>query len=367
MEKLYEIHVISHTHWDREWYLTFQQFRLRLVELVDELLKILETNPEFTHFNFDGQTIVLEDYLEIKPQNKKLLKEYIQEGKIAVGPWYILPDEFLVSAEATVRNLILGHRIAAEFGKVMKIGYIPDPFGHISQMPQILRGFGIDNIILWRGFGGEADQTHSEYYWDAPDGSRVLFVHLPNVGYSETLHFPNETAQAATVITRLKEAYQQRATTPYLSIFTGSDHIKPQAELPQILRQVNAQLVDAVLMQSSLTDYIGKLRESVPEHLQVVRGEFRGGLKHTYLLTGVLSTRMYLKQENEKSQTLLEKWAEPFSAMAWMLGEPYPQEFLWQSWKYLLQNHPHDSICGCSLDAVHEQMMPPFCLVPGNR
>ena len=360
MEKRYEIHVISHTHWDREWYLTFQQFRLKLVELVDGLLEILETNPEFTHFNFDGQTIVLEDYLEIKPQNKERLEHYIQGGKIAVGPWYILPDEFLVSAEATVRNLILGHRIAAEFGKVMKIGYIPDPFGHISQMPQILRGFGIDNIILWRGFGGEPEQTHSEYYWDAPDGSRVLFVHLPNVGYSETLHFPQETKQAAAVITRLKHAYQQRSTTPYLSIFTGSDHIKPQAELPQILKQVNAQLDDALVIQSSLTNYVAKLRTSVPDDLQVVRGEFRGGLKHTYLLTGVLSTRMYLKQENEKAQTLLEKWTEPFASAAWMLGVPYPQEFLWQAWKYLLQNHPHDSICGCSLDAVHEQMMTRF-------
>lgn len=372
MKKFYEIHVISHTHWDREWYLTFQQFRLKLVELVDELLKILETNPEFTHFNFDGQTIVLEDYLEIKPHNKERLKQYIHEGKIAVGPWYILPDEFLVSAEATIRNLILGHRLAAEFGKVMKIGYIPDPFGHISQMPQILRGFGIDNIILWRGFGGEPDQTRSEYYWDAPDGSRVLFVHLPNVGYSETLHFPKQTEQAAAVITRLKEAYQQRAATPYLSIFTGSDHIKPQADLPQILKQVNAQLDDVVVIQSSLTDYIAKLRESVPDDLQVVRGEFRGGQKHTYLLTGVLSTRMYLKQANEKAQTLLEKWAEPFATITWMLDvkkpgfcqkpdfSTYPREFLWQSWKYLLQNHPHDSMCGCSLDAVHEQMMTRF-------
>ena len=148
MEKQYEIHLISHTHWDREWYRTFQQFRMKLVELVDSLLEILETDPDFKHFNFDGQTIVLEDYLEIKPQNEERLKKQIQDGRIAVGPWYILFDEFLVSVEATVRNLILGHRIAKEFRKMMNVDYIPDPFGHISQMPQILRGFGIDNIIL---------------------------------------------------------------------------------------------------------------------------------------------------------------------------------------------------------------------------
>jgi mannosylglycerate hydrolase len=360
MEKPYEIHLISHTHWDREWYLTFQRFRMNLVKLVDSLLDILETNPEFTHFNCDGQTIVLEDYLEIKPQNRERLQKQIQAGRIAVGPWYILPDEFLVSPEATVRNLMLGHKIAKEFGNVMKVGYIPDPFGHLSQIPQILRGFGIDNVILWRGFGGEPGQMQSEYYWEAPDGSRILFVLLPNVGYSETLHLPTDPEKAVAVVMKLKEAYQKRATTRYLSLFTGSDHIRPQPELPQIIKNVNARLEDAVIVQSSLTEYVGKLRESVPQDLQVVRGELRGGFKHTYLLTGVLSTRMYLKQKNDNAQTLLEKWAEPSSSFAWLLGEPYPQELLWQSWKYLIQNHPHDSICGCSVDAVHDQMMTRF-------
>ena len=355
-----EIHLISHTHWDREWYLTFQQFRIKLVTLVDSLLDIFDATPEYRHFNFDGQTIVLEDYLEIKPENRERLERYIREGKIAVGPWYILPDEFLVSPEATARNLMLGHKIANEFGHVMKIGYIPDPFGHLSQMPQILQGFGIDNVILWRGFGGEPEQTDSEYYWEGSDGSRVLFIHLPAIGYSETLHFPTDTEKATALISTLKEKYRQRAKTPYLLLMNGSDHITPQAELPQILKQVNEQLEEATIIHSSLSAYIKKVQEYIPDDLKVVHGELRDGFKHTVLLTGVLSTRMYLKQENEKSQTLLEKWAEPFSSFAWMLGETYPQELLWQSWKYLIKNHPHDSICGCSVDPVHEQMMTRF-------
>jgi alpha-mannosidase len=109
---------------------------------------------------------------------------------------------------------MLGHKIANAFGKVMKVGYIPDPFGHLSQIPQILKGFGIDNVILWRGFGGEPDQMQSEYYWEAPDGSRILFVLLPNVGYSETLHLPIDPEKAVAVVTKLKEAFQKRATTP---------------------------------------------------------------------------------------------------------------------------------------------------------
>ena len=362
MKKHNEIHLISHTHWDREWYLTFQQFRIRLVKLVDSLLEILDTNPDFSHFNFDGQTIVLEDYLEIKPQNRERLAQYIQDGKIAVGPWYILPDEFLVSPEATIRNLMLGHRIAEEFGQVMKVGYIPDPFGHLSQMPQILQGFGIDNIILWRGFGGEADQSTSEYYWESPDGSQVLLIHFPEVGYSETLPVPVplDLKEVLPRLTEIKNGLSQRATTPYLLLMNGSDHIAPQKELPHIIDTLNSHLDDATIRQSSLAEYVAKVKESVPDDLQLVRGELRNGLKHTFLLTGVLSTRMYLKQENEAAQSLLEKWAEPFSSFSWMLGESYPRDLLWQSWKYLIQNHPHDSICGCSLDAVHDQMMTRF-------
>ena len=332
------------------------------MKLVDSLLDILDTNPDFTHFNFDGQTIVLEDYLEIKPKNRGRLERYIREGKIAVGPWYILPDEFLVSPEATVRNLILGQKIAKEFGKSMNVGYIPDPFGHLSQMPQILQGFGIDNIILWRGFGGEPDRQNSEYYWEGPDGSRVLFIHFPEVGYSESLPVPVPLDLDFVMphFTNMKDELVRRATTPYLLMMNGSDHIAPQAELPEIIENLNAQLDDATVVQSSLSDYVAKVREHVEDDLQVVRGEFRDGFKHTYLLTGVLSTRMYLKQENEKAQTLLEKWAEPFSSFSWMCGEAYPQELLWQSWKYLIKNHPHDSICGCSVDAVHDQMMTRF-------
>lgn len=144
-KRVYQMHVVPHTHWDREWYLAFEQFRIRLVEMIDHLLKVLDKEPEL-RFMLDGQTVVLEDYLEIRPENKARLKKYIKEGKLLIGPWHVLPDECLVSGEALVRNLLLGHRIPQEFGRVMKVGYLPDIFGHIAQMPQILRGFEIDNL-----------------------------------------------------------------------------------------------------------------------------------------------------------------------------------------------------------------------------
>ena len=150
--------LISETHWDRAWYLPFEQFRLRLVKLVNNLLEILETDREFLYFTFDGQTVVLEDFLEVVPDKRALLQRFIQEGRILIGPWYVLPDEFLISGESMIRNLLMGRVVASEFGDVMDVGYIPDPFGHVSQVPQILTQFGIDSVIFARGTGNETDK-----------------------------------------------------------------------------------------------------------------------------------------------------------------------------------------------------------------
>lgn len=168
------IHVICHTHWDREWYLTFQQFRLRLVHLVDGLLDILAEDRNYKHFMLDGQTIMLGDYLIMRPEAEDTIMEHVRNGRILIGPWHILPDMFLVSPEAHIRNLLAGDREARKFGQKMIIGYMPDSFGHIGQMPQILRGFGIDNACLWRGLN---DQP-AEFWWQSPDGSRVLLMYL---------------------------------------------------------------------------------------------------------------------------------------------------------------------------------------------
>src|SRR5579875_3797663 len=176
MAQQLNIIIVPHTHWDREWYQTFQQFRFRLVQTIDSLLDILDNDPGFTHFLLDGQTVVLEDYLEVQPEQEERLKKYTRCGRIQVGPWYIQPDEFLVSGESLVRNLQRGLQQASEFGEPMRVGYVPDCFGHIAQLPQILQGFGIDNAVFWRGVGAEAEK--SEFYWTAPDGTRVLVIHL---------------------------------------------------------------------------------------------------------------------------------------------------------------------------------------------
>jgi len=355
-----QIHLVSHTHWDREWYLTFEQFRLRLVDLVDRLLDQLESQPDFAHFHLDGQTIVLEDYLELRPHNEARLRRLIADGRILIGPWYDMPDEFLVSGEALVRNLALGHRIARRFGAPMPVGYLPDLFGHVAQMPQILRNFGLDNAILWRGFGGEK----AEYWWQAPDGSRVLMMHLPPEGYCNATRVHLDPAAMLDRATTAARTEAERTVVGEVLLMNGVDHVEPHPVIPELVRQMSAAL-GVPVRHSTLPAYVdavraGVGRNGIAESLAVVHGELRGGEEYANLLPGVFSARTYLKQANARVQTLLEKRAEPLATFASMLGARYPREELRYAWKLLLQNHPHDSICGCSVDAVHEENMTRF-------
>ncbi|GFP27725.1 mannosylglycerate hydrolase [Candidatus Hakubella thermalkaliphila] len=362
-----ELIVVAHTHWDREWYLTFQQFRYQLVKLIDQLLDILEMDRDYVNFMLDGQTVVLEDYLEIRPENKERLKKWIEEGRINIGPWYTQPDEFLVSGESLIRNLMLGHKVGKEFGNVMEHGYLPDSFGHISQMPQILQGFDIDTAFIMRGVGDEVGQT--EFYWEAPDGSRVL-THYLAAGYGNVntmrpnpkdIKLPSWLADLLKRITGeefrdffdLRDFILSKASTDTLLLMNGGDHLAPQPNLTEISEGVNEKLPDEII-QGTLSDFVNEVRKKKPK-LSKFRGEFRSS-KYFPVLRGVLSSRIYLKQMNAKTETLLERCAEPISAIKWVLGKDYPSGFFQEAWKLVLKNHAHDSICGCGIDQVHDEM-----------
>jgi mannosylglycerate hydrolase len=361
--------VVSHTHWDREWYLTFQGFRRRLVRLTDRLLSLMETNPRYKYYIFDGQTIVLEDYLEIRPENEERIRKLVQEGRLHIGPWYVLPDEFLVSGEALVRNLLIGHLIAEKFGRVMKVGYLPDPFGHIAQMPQILQGFGIKSFMFHRGLGDEWEGLNTEFWWEGLDGTKVLAIYqmhgycnLAGLGYEPPFGEPGtvkvDMDKAVETIRREVESLKPFASTRYILLNNGCDHLEPQPELPDMIDYANSKLEDIEVVHSTFEEYVEKVLSEEPK-LGTVKGELHRGRYHPLLL-GVFSTRLYLKKENFATQRALEKYAEPISSLAWLKGKPYEGAFLLRAWKYLISNHPHDSICGCSVDEVHRDMLPRF-------
>jgi alpha-mannosidase len=349
-----QVHVISHTHWDREWYLTREDYRLRLIDLVDEVLDRMDRDDKFTFFHLDGQTIVLEDYLEVRPDQKERLRRRIGGGRLLVGPWYVMPDMFLVSGEALVRNLALGHRIAESFGGVMRAGYTPDPFGHVAQMPQILAGFGLDNAILWRGFGG----PRSEYIWEGHDGTRALMLHFPREGYCNAFRLPLlPPARRAKEAAEVVERERSRSAVGSVLLMAGIDHTEPHPELLTLIGEIGAKEGVAAAL-STLPAYVDGVRNAVTAReiaLEVIHGELRAGEDYSNLLPGVLSARTYLKQSNVRAQALLEKVVEPLALFAWLAGESHPSGVIAYAWKTLIENHPHDSICGCSIDEVHDE------------
>lgn len=355
--------VVSTTHWDRAWYVPFQEFRWALVELVDRVIAILEGDPRYRAFMLDGQSVVVEDYLELRPEREPTVRRLVAEGRLQVGPWYVLPDEYLVSPEALVRNLLRGIRLGDGWGGAMRHGYNPDSFGHIRQLPQILQGFGIGSTFFWRGFGDEGERIPNEFWWQAPDGSRVLasflrfgYGNAGRLGYAsregELRPFRPDpelaVRQAASVIDRLAP----HAAAGVVLLLNGGDHQLPQPELPDVIERLQRAGYRAV--HGTLDDYVAAVRARRPE-LPVVEGEFNRG-RYSPILQGVYSTRMPLKQRNWAVQQLLERLAEPSAVFAWLEGGEYPARALEQAWRWLLLNHPHDDICGCSADQVHREM-----------
>lgn len=360
MEKAKKItfHVISHTHWDREWYLPFEVFRIELVNLIDNLLNILKQNEDFI-FHLDGQSIILQDYLEINPEKEEEIKHYIKSGKLLTGPWYVLSDQFLTSGEATIRNLLYGIRFSKKFGKTMMIGYCPDQFGQIAQLPQIFKGFNINSAIVGRGL----QDSISEHNWYGLNGDTVVTISLTH-WYNNAQRFPSEKEKLSSYIDKLYNTQSQTSKSGHILLMNGCDHLFAQSNLSEILSNTNGSK-NWELKLDNLETAVNEIVEntSVNEY-PIYFGELRDD-NNKYILAGTLSSRVYLKLDNYICQTKIEKIIEPLSTLLVLNKQIsyYPYNMIKYAWKLLIQNHAHDSICGCSTDEVHKEMETRFLKV----
>lgn len=352
------IHLISHNHWDREWIFTAKYTNRSLPPFFDNLFKMLAEQPDY-RFVLDGQTLLIEDYLSQLPQDEahereKLLRRYAQEGRLMIGPAYLQPDWSLVSGEALVRNLMIGHHVAAQFGPVMKVGWMLDNFGQIAQAPQIYRGFEIEGVFVWRGVAMPPDELKSEFCWRAPDGSEVLAIFLVNSyrnGMALSLTRPIATQRI------LSEAGALRpfATTANVLLMNGYEQVPwPDDVLPLIDEVNRAAGGKFTCVQSTPPEYLAAVRQARPE-LPLAQGYFYSG-RYMPILKGVFSSRSHLKLLNNECQRELERWAEPFATVAWALGAEYPKTRLEKAWKTLLLNQTHDDVCGCCIDQIARDM-----------
>jgi len=397
-------HVISNTHWDREWRFPFQRNRQMLVEMIDDVIDILMKEPVYKAFHLDSQSIVLTDYLEIKPQNKDKIKKLVEDKRLFIGPWFILPDEFLVGGENLVRNLLLGHKICSQFGGVSKIGYSPFSWGQISQLPQIYDLFGINLIMFYRGVNS-LDSNYAEFIWEGADGTKKLssrfstmprynfyfYIYRPvvhNEGFADVeykwsnggvpFHFADQSLHKEdyfnvdpadnyfkdNIESSVKSIIEKQAddfTTPNVIWMEGHDSSGPNIKTVQILKDINEVFPEINLIHSTLEDYANALLSSVDESkLALVKGERRSAqfdLRSGNLYGYVTSARMFLKIKNFEAEKWLQYYAEPFYNLAGINGLDNNSKYLDIAWNYLIQNSAHDSIGGCSLDDIHDDMM----------
>jgi hypothetical protein len=343
-----QVHVVPHTHWDREWYKPFPVFRMQLVELLDVLLPQLESDESYAHFQLDGQLALVDDYLEIRPEQADRLAALNRSGRISMGPWYTLPDEFLVSGETHVRNLRLGIERAARFGGHMPVGYLPDMFGHVAQMPQILAGFGLDDAVVWRGVPAAIDAA--AFWWEAPDGTRVRAAYLAQ-GYGNGAQLPEHGTGLLAMLDAFVDAEGARAGDPILWM-NGTDHLLPQPHLGRVVAEANEAHAGYQLTVTSLAEH---LAASPATDLPVWRGELRSGARAN-LLMGVASARVDVKQAAARAERWLERVAEPL-VTCWLPAEDHPHAFLDHAWRDVIRNAAHDSICGCSADEVNDAVL----------
>ncbi len=347
------IHLVPHTHWDREWYRPFQSFRMQLVDLVDRVMEMLEAEPAFA-FTLDGQLATIDDYLEIRPEQEERLRGHVQSGRLAIGPWQILMDEFLVSGETLVRNLERGWARAEDFGGPMRVGYLPDMFGHVAQMPQVLNRAGLTDAVVWRGVPAAIDRHR--FRWEAPDGSFVRAEYMP-VGYGNAAHLfavPDHLEAAAERFGAWAAPWF--GSDPILAMY-GTDHTAPVPELAGLVSRLNEVQDVARMRISTLSQYLADappLRDDDPCH----RGEMRSGARANVLM-GVASARIDIKQRAGRAETVLERYAEPLTALH-VAADGWPAAFLGLAWGKVIENSAHDSICGCSIDPVVEQVLVRF-------
>lgn len=404
--KQIQCHFMSNTHWDREWQTSFQRTRHMLCYMMDMVVDILEKEPRYKHFVLDSQTIPVQDYLEIRPEREALLRKLVQEKRLIIGPWYTLPDQYGVGGESLIRNLLLGHKIAKDFGHCPKTGYSPFGWGHTSQMPQIYQGFGIGFMAFYRGLNSQV-APKSEFIWEAPDGTRLVGSRLgkrlrynawyllhraalyntPDINDRKTLWsngnapFRFVTEQKADWFyryahlkygyykDRIKDAAEQAIAeqdpdyrTNHRFWANGHDLSCPDIREAQVIEDANEALGDAAhVFHSTFEDFQNGVIENLNmDDVNVVTGEMRNymmrGDYFGYMGSLVGSTRTWLKQHNFMAERALQRYAEPLAVFAGMLGAEFPRGFVDLAMQTLLENHGHDSIGGCHRDVISDDI-----------
>ena len=348
------LHVVTHTHWDREWYRTAEEFRLFLVDLVDEVL----AGAAGAHFLLDGQTILLLDYLAVRPERRDALAAALRDGRLEAGPWFVLGDNLIPGGEALVRNLLAGRDVLSELGATAPaVLYCPDAFGHPAALPQLAAGFALPVAVVWRGYGGPPWPPGDTARWVANDASAVLLHHLAPDGYELGANLPVDVAAAVPRWERLRGVLAPRSTLGVALLPNGADHHAVQARRADAIVALTGAAAPTPVIDGGLGIFAAALIDRAAiTALPVVRGELRRSPDYVWSLQGTFGSRAAQKRTNALAECLLVHHVEPLTALAWWRDGVSRRHEARALWRTLLSCHPHDTLCGCSSDAVADAM-----------
>lgn len=347
-----KVHVVPHSHWDREWYFTTARSKIYLMKDLKDVIDTLEENEDFKYFMIDAQASLLDDYLKWRPQDEERIKKLVKNKKLTIGPWYTQTDQMVISGESIVRNLYYGIERCKDFGEHMKVGYVPDSFGQSAQMPQIYRGFGIDSSLFWRGVSD--DMTgNTEFTWEGSDGSKVLAVQIP-FGYYYGGNIPEDENDLKIYLKEQIGKLKEKASTNNVYFPNGFDQAPIRKNLPQILEMANKIDDENEYEISTIENYIKSVRSERKE-FDELKGEFVNG-KHMRIHKSIFSSRSDLKILNNKLENYVVNVLEPLLTLSYSLGNEYPHLVMKDIWKLMFENAAHDSIGACNSDTTNEDV-----------
>ncbi|HXG43255.1 MAG TPA: glycosyl hydrolase-related protein [Gemmatimonadales bacterium] len=347
----FTFHLIPHTHWDREWYLPQAAFRSRLVALLDDLIEQLGRTPSLRSFLVDGQTVLLEDYLAVRPDRAEPVARLVREGRIETGPWYVLADEQIPAAESLIRNLLAGARDAGRLGRRLPVLYSPDAFGHPGSLPLLALEFGLRYGVVWRGLDPARIGGRDLFYWESPDGRSVLCLHLPPEGYELGSALLVADPELPGAWARVRDRLVARAATRQIAVLIGADHHAADPRLGALPDRLARLEPEAEFRLSSLAAFFEAAERELPVGLEAVQGECRAGSGATWSLQGTHATRAPFKRRHSALELMLVRSAEPLAALA--SGGCRVQPVLQRAWRDLVQCQFHDTLCGTTSDVVH--------------
>ena len=348
-----KIHVVPHSHWDREWYFTTSRSKVYLMKDLGDVLDTLESDPEFKYFMVDAQGSLLDDYIKWRPQDKERITKLVKMGKLVIGPWYTQTDQLVISGESIVRNMYYGMKRCESFGKYMNVGYVPDSFGQSGNMPQIYREFGIEDTLFWRGVSDDMVE-HTDYNWRGDDGSVVFTTQIP-FGYYIGGKIPEDPKENDEFWE--KECLEKaggRSATRHIYFPNGFDQAPIRTNLPQLIKERNEKDPENEYVISCIEDYIKDVKSEKPE-LEEVQGELVIA-KHMRIHKSIFSSRSDLKVMNTQIQNYVTNVMEPLLTISYNLGNEYPHEAVAEIWKLLFENAAHDSIGSCISDTANEDV-----------